>query len=190
MIRRILASSRFFIAFAVLGSFLSAVVLMVFSTLLVADITLDAIFDKEMNEATTKHLSVQFIELIDVILLATVLYIVALGLYKLFIDDELPLPKWLPINTLDELKTRLVNVVVVLLGVNFLGVVVDWDGERAIIYYGTAIGIVIAALAIFTAVSHQSYVPTHARRTSTASESPPDAPVVPVEPPPPDEDRV
>jgi hypothetical protein len=49
LIRRILASSHYFIAFAVLGSFLSTVVLMVFSTLLVANITLDAIFNKRVE---------------------------------------------------------------------------------------------------------------------------------------------
>ena len=54
------------------------------------------------------------IEITDIILLGTVLYIVALGLYQLFIDHNLALPRWLKVNDLTDLKRDLIGVVVVL----------------------------------------------------------------------------
>jgi len=160
--RRILASSRYFIAFAVLGTFVAAIVLLVFGTLLAFDVALDGMFEEGLTEDTAKHLSVQFIEIIDIFLLATVLYIIALGLYSLFIDDDLPIPKWLQISTLDDLKEKLVSVVSVLLGVTFLGQVVDWDGSDDIVELGGAIALVIIALAIYAAVTNHIHLTSDA----------------------------
>ena len=86
------------------------------------------------------------IEVTDIILLGTVLYIVALGLYQLFIDQTLVLPRWLKVDDLADLKRDLIGVVVVLLGVSFLGEVVNWEGQDDILPLGAGIALVIAAL--------------------------------------------
>lgn len=156
MIRTILASSRFFIAIAVLGAFIAAVSLIVYGGLVVVDTTWHA-FSNEIDSAHAKELAVEFIELIDLFLLGTVLYIVALGLYELFIDDKLPMPRWLLIRDLDDLKDKLIGVVIVLLGVTFLGKVVTWDGSRDIVYFGGAISLVIAALGGFVAITRKGH---------------------------------
>ena len=152
MARRILASSRYFVAVGVLGAFLSAVTLLVYGALATAEIVWDTVTAGEVSVDGAKHLSVEFIELTDALLLGTVLYIVALGLYDLFVDPGLPVPAWLHIRTLDDLKGKLVQVIVVLLGVTFLGAVVEWDGEAAILELGAAVALVIAALALTTLV--------------------------------------
>jgi uncharacterized membrane protein YqhA len=152
MLRTILASSRFFIAIAVLGSFIASVALIVYGGIVVIDVTWHA-FSGEFSPEGAKDLAVEFIEMIDLFLLGTVLYIVALGLYELFIDAELPMPNWLLIQDLDDLKDKLIGVVIVLLGVTFLGKVVTWDGTRDILYFGVAIGIVILALGGFSAIA-------------------------------------
>ena len=72
-----------------------------------------------------KHVAITSIELIDLFLISTVLYIVSLGLYSLFIDNKLPLPHWLEITNFNDLERRLLSVIVVLLAVTFLGIVVD-----------------------------------------------------------------
>ena len=79
----------------------------------------------------------------------TVVLIIALGLYELFIDPELKLPEWLEIRHLDDLKSKLTKVVVVVLAVLFLGQTASWDGERDLLRYGAAIALVIAALTWF-----------------------------------------
>lgn len=152
MIRTVLASSRFFVAIAVLGSFLAAVAVIVYGGLVVLKVARDA-FSADITPDGAKALAVELIETIDLFLLGTVLYIVALGLYELFIDDRLPMPDWLLIRDLDDLKDKLIGVVIVLLGVTFLGKVVTWDGSRDILFFGGAIALVIAALGGFIAVS-------------------------------------
>jgi uncharacterized membrane protein YqhA len=95
--------------------------------------------------AEAKHMAVDFIELIDVFLLGTVLYIIALGLYELFVDPALPMPGWLKIRDLDELKER---VIIVLLGVTFLGSAVTWQGQDGFLGFGVAIAAVIGVLGL------------------------------------------
>jgi uncharacterized membrane protein YqhA len=61
------------------------------------------------------------------------------------------LPEWLTINNLDDLKNKLIAVVIVVLGVLFLGQVVSWDGKTDLLGYGVSIALVIAALTYFLA---------------------------------------
>ena len=153
MVRRILARSRYLIAVAALGSFLSAATLLVYGALAVVNVIWDTIGQGEATVDGSKGLAVQFIQLTDVFLLGTVLYIVALGLYDLFVDPGLPVPPWLHIRSLDDLKSKLVQVIVVLLGVTFLGAAVKWDGGGEIIELGAAVALVIAALGLATLLS-------------------------------------
>lgn len=153
VVRRILASSRYFIILAVLGAFLASVVVLVFGALLTVDIALDALLESRVNEEAAKHISLRTIEVIDLFLLGTVLYIISLGLYSLFIDPHLTMPGWLHIATLDDLKERLLGVVSVLLGVTFLGNVLEWENSRDILYLGAAIAVVVLALSVFTVTS-------------------------------------
>ena len=148
MVRRAFASSRFFIAIAVLGTLFAAVALLVYGALAVVEIVWDTIAAGAVSASGAKELAVDFIELIDVFLLGTVLYIVALGLYELFVDPALPVPPWLRVDSLDDLKAKLIQVVVVLLGVSFLGSVVKWNGDEAILELGAAVALVIAAFGL------------------------------------------
>jgi uncharacterized membrane protein YqhA len=153
--RRFVASSRMFIALAAAGSFLSAMTLLVYGFLAVVEIVWDTIWKHEVSSSGSKDLAVEFIELTDVFLLGTVLYIVALGLYDLFVDATLPVPDWLHIRDLNDLKSKLIQVIVVLLGVTFLGRAVNWAGEENILEFGIAIALVIAALAVTTVVQRK-----------------------------------
>jgi uncharacterized membrane protein YqhA len=159
VVRQVLASTRFFIAIAAVGMFLASVSLLVFGTIAVARTTIDAIREGHIDDKVVKHLSVEYISLADVYLLGTVLYIVALGLYELFVDPDLPMPDWLRIETLDDLKHRLIGVIIVLLGVSFVGFVVEWDGDKDIVYLGISIALVIGALGFILAfaMDHDSH---------------------------------
>src|ERR687894_2039432 len=148
-LRNIFAASRFIIGLAVLGAFVGSAILLLIATITLFSIAWNEIvtFDPEkLGRAHIDRLAVELIEITDIILLGTVLYIVALGLYQLFIDRNLPLPHWLKVNDLTDLKRDLIGVVVVLLGVSFLGEVVDWEGGDNLLPLGAAIALVIAAL--------------------------------------------
>ena len=85
------------------------------------------------------------------------MYIVSLGLYQLFIDPSVPVPRWLRVRNLTELKRDLIGVTVVLLGVTFLGEVVDSDpttpDQSGILFLGAAIALVAASLGLFLWIS-------------------------------------
>jgi uncharacterized membrane protein YqhA len=148
-VRNIFAASRFIIGFAVLGSFVGSAILLVIATITLFSIAWNEIANFDLDNLGEHHidrLAVSLIEITDIILLGTVLYIVALGLYQLFIDQNLALPRWLKVNDLNDLKRDLIAVVVVLLGVSFLGEVVNWEGDNDILPLGAGIALVIAAL--------------------------------------------
>ena len=150
-LRNVFAASRFVIGLAVLGSFVGSAILLVIATITLFRIAWNEIVNFDPNDLGGRHnriesLAVDLIEITDVILLGTVLYIVALGLYQLFIDQSLALPRWLKVNNLTDLKRDLIGVVVVLLGVSFLGEVVKGEDKNLLLPFGAGIALVIAAL--------------------------------------------
>ncbi len=148
MLRHILASSRYLVVIAVIGSFLAALTVLVYGGLTVFNILVSTFSHLTFTAEEARHLSVECIEIIDLFLLGTVLYIVALGLYDLFIDDRLAMPHWLEIHNLEDLKEKLIGVIVVLLAVTFLAEVVSWDGNNSILSLGVSVGLVLLALAL------------------------------------------
>ena len=149
MFNRALSASRFLIIVAVAGSLLAATTLIIYGGLEAVQLVANTIGEAELSRKSAKAIALEFIEIVDLFLLGTVFYIVALGLYELFIDQDVRLPDWLTIKTLDDLKDKLVAVVIVVLGVLFLGQVVSWDGERDLLGFGASIALVVAALTYF-----------------------------------------
>jgi uncharacterized membrane protein YqhA len=149
MLRTVLSNSRYLILVAVIGSLLAATTLLVYGGLEIFVLIGQAIAAGEVTSKGAKVLALAFIEVIDIFLLGTVFYIVALGLYELFVDDSAALPAWLIIHDLDDLKHKLIGVVIVVLAVLFLGQVVGWDGEQNLLPLGGAIALVIGTLTFF-----------------------------------------
>ena len=100
-------------------------------------------------DMTNREVFLASIKLIDLVLLATILQVVAFGLYALFIDSDLPVPAWLRTGDVDDLKFKLAGIVVVMLGVLFLEEVIHWSSDRDLMPLGLAIAAVIIALSYF-----------------------------------------
>ena len=75
-------------------------------------------------------------------------YIIALGLYELFIAKA-PLPGWLEICDLDDLKDKLLGLVIIALAVLILGETLTWNGSGDILSFGLAIAAGIAAISAY-----------------------------------------
>ena len=148
---RIPGYSRFLVGIPVLGLLVGATTLVVMSAIT----TVHTVGMAIEGQLTKSEAVLDFIELADVFLLATVLYIMALGLYELFIDDRLTLPHWLEIHTIDDLKSRLVGVIVVVLAVSFLGLVIQGTPSRDLMYQGVGIAAVVAAMGYFLSKKHE-----------------------------------
>ena len=148
MLHRVLARSRYLMLIAVFGSFAASVTLLIYGALETV-ITIGHTATVPVSRENSKELILSCIEVVDLFLLATVFYITALGLYELFIDDRIKVPIWLEIHTIDDLKTKLTSVIVVVLSVLFLSEVVRWNGGTNILPLGAGIALVIAALTYF-----------------------------------------
>jgi len=149
MLRRTLASSRWIVLIAVAGTMVASLALLIYEAIVVVETAAEAIRNGSLSPKAAKALAVGMIEAVDVFLIAIALYITSLGLFVLFVDDTLPVPKWFQIRNLEDLKSNLVSVVIAVLAVLFLRETVSWDGSRDILAFGTALALVIAALTFF-----------------------------------------
>ena len=148
MIGRMVASSRFFVLIATLSLFLAFMAVMV-STMIVTVVTILHAMGIDYDGMSQNEMIGKLIKQADYALLATVLYVLALGLYSLFVDDRVPMPSWLRIHDLGNLKELLAGVVVVAIAVIFLGQALTWDGTSDLLAPGLASAAVIASLALF-----------------------------------------
>jgi uncharacterized membrane protein YqhA len=149
---RFLAGTRYLVLLPILGLALAAGVFFVvggYSLIrLIFVRLLEALYIIEA-EAHAEEIPVviEIIEFVHTFLIGTVLYITAVGLYQLFIE-EVEFHGWLKIDSTEELEMNLIGVTVVVLAVNFLGVAFTGD-PSILIEYGAGIALPIAALALF-----------------------------------------
>lgn len=99
-----------------------------------------------------KELIVALVEVVDIFLISTVFYIVFLGLYELFIDNNVQTPKWLNIESIDDLKKKLISAIVLVISVYFLSVLENPQIARyEMTLIAIGISFVIFALSYFIA---------------------------------------
>lgn len=107
------------------------------------------IVDAVLNDAYLKDTIVDVLTAVDAILLGTVLLVIGYGLYELFVDTRLEVPAWLQVRDLDDLKSKLIGVVVAIIAVVFVGVFVDANRASDVVSYGLGAGALVAGLALF-----------------------------------------
>ena len=157
MIHRILASSRQLIILAVICSFIASVTILIYGVIQTGSAIWQVLHDGAVSSKGAKKLVVSLVEVIDMFLLSTVFYITALGLYELFIDDRINVPEWLEIHDIDDLKGKLISVIIVVLSVLFLGQAVTWSGDANFLPFGASVALVIASLTYFLSAQHKNY---------------------------------
>jgi len=153
-------NSRFVIFLAVLGSLFASfaifymatvdVVILVQHTLHYADSSLTDEARKALHDSTVSHI----VEVVDGYLLAVVLLIFSLGLYELFISDidqahgSKASSKILVISNLDDLKSRLAKVILMIMIVTLFEEALNMHIAQPIdlVYMGAAIALIALAL--------------------------------------------
>jgi uncharacterized membrane protein YqhA len=139
----------------IIATFIAALALMIYGAIETWNFVYELFFTAHHLEHDEALLHA--IEIVDLFLLATVVQVVSLGLYQLYINQELALPSWLKIRTLDDLKSKLVGVTVTVMSVYFLGQAVVWTGGDDIAFLGGGIAAVIAALTYFLSTIDKSH---------------------------------
>jgi uncharacterized membrane protein YqhA len=136
---------KIFTFIAVIGVIVLAIGVFFYSLYEVLIVIQTIIFEKpEEGEVILKSLKA-----IDAVLLGVIFFIIGLGLFELFISPIDNLPEWFHMKDIDQLKSMLIKVVVVVIGVSFTGKIVTWDGSSDLLGYGVGLGAVVFALSYF-----------------------------------------
>lgn len=96
----------------------------------------------------------EFLTVIDLFLIGATMLIAAIGFYELFISrvdppGGRPLPQWLLLQDLNDLKARVIAMIVLVAAVSFIEVLVDFRSGREVLELGGGVALVIAALTVF-----------------------------------------
>ena len=161
-------NSRFVIIAAVVGSLLAGFAIFYMATVDVvylfehalhyADSSLTEEARKSLHDSTVSHI----VEVVDGYLLAIVMLIFSLGLYELFISDidqahgSKSSSKILVINNLDDLKSRLAKVILMILIVTLFEEALNMKLSTPLdlVYLGASIALISLALYLTHASEH------------------------------------
>jgi uncharacterized membrane protein YqhA len=148
---RMFGATRYVMTVAVLAVFLGATVLLIVGIMQMGGAVWHAIFAGQASGTESVSLRVAVIEAVDVILVATVLFVIAFGLYQLFVDPTLrsTLPAWLQIAGISNLEVRLAGMVITVLSIIALTRALEPHGEASGSGIGFEIAAVIAAISLF-----------------------------------------
>ena len=140
-----------------------------------ADSSLSAEARKALHDGTVSHI----VEVVDGYLLATVMLIFSLGLYELFISEidqahgSKSSSKILVINSLDDLKSRLAKVILMILIVTLFkeALRMEIGSPLDLVYLGASIALISLALYFTHASEHGGSNDTqHSENASDKSE--------------------
>lgn len=143
--RKILGLTRYAVVVPAIASMIGALLLMAQGSIAIVTVVVEAVF----NNSYLKVTIVDVLTAVDAILLGTVLLVIGYGLYELFVDDLIEVPSWLQVKDLDDLKSKLIGVVVAIISVVFVGVFVDANRADEVLAYGLGAGALVAGLALF-----------------------------------------
>jgi len=156
----VLWNSRFVIIAAVIGSLLAGFVIFYMATVDVVNLFMhalhytDTVLTDEARKSLHDSIVTHIVEVVDGYLLATVMLIFSLGLYELFISDidqaqgSRASSKILVIRSLDDLKSRLAKVILMILIVTLFQEAINMKLTTPLdlVYLGASIALIALAL--------------------------------------------
>jgi len=146
-----LSLSRVVVVVPVIVLLLAAVASFAYGTDVFARSVLHVLDDSQL----TSHNLGFLLLLTDLFLIGATLMIAAFGFYDLFIGTTgasgrgARLPGWLRMHDLNDLKARVISMIILVAAVSFVDDVVESKGGLDTLYLGVGVGVVIAALTAF-----------------------------------------
>src|SRR5438046_2879508 len=149
---RALSLSRLVVIVPVIVLLLSAVASFAYGT----EVFVRSVQSVVVSPQLTSHNLGFLLLLTDLFLVGATLMIAGFGLYELFItridapDPGKRLPGWLRMHDLNDLKARVISMIILVAAVTFPDVAVESKGSGLDTFYlGAAVAVVIAALTAF-----------------------------------------
>lgn len=149
--RNILGLTRYAVVVPAIASMIGALLLMAQGSIEMVIV----VYESVTTDTYLKDTIVDVLTAVDAILLGTVLLVIGYGLYELFIDTDIKVPEWLQVRDLDDLKSKLIGVVVAIIAVVFVGVFVDSNRADEVLSYGLGAGALVAGLALFALATNK-----------------------------------
>src|SRR5215470_4799275 len=148
---RALSLSRLVVVVPVIVLLLSAMASFAYGT----EVFIKSVVSFVQDPQLTSHNLGFLLLLTDLFLVGATLMIAGFGFYELFIgriDIEgrgLRLPGWLKMDDLNDLKARVISMIILVAAVSFTDVAVESKAGLETFYLGTGVAVVIAALTAF-----------------------------------------
>ncbi len=148
---RALSLSRIVVVVPVIVLLLSAMASFAYGT----DVFVRSVSHIVDGSQLTSHNLGFLLLLTDLFLIGATLMIAAFGFYDLFIGRTgasgpgVRLPGWLRMHDLNDLKARVISMIILVAAVSFVDDVVESKGSRDTLYLGVGVAVVIAALTAF-----------------------------------------
>jgi uncharacterized membrane protein YqhA len=152
---QLVGHSRFVVLLAVVAVLLVALSLFVFGAIEALTGVWRAWKDLLSGGLGATRLTVEFLEIVSLMLKAVVFYIIGVGLYSLFVAP-LNITVSLGVQTLNDLESKVVSVIVVILGVTFLEHFIRWEEPVATLQFGAAMALVVLPLVLFQRYAHKA----------------------------------
>lgn len=151
---RLIGRTRLIVFVGVVGVLVCAISLFLLGGVLAADTVWSAWRGVLEGEREPTALSVQFLEVVSVMLKAVFFYLIGVGLYSLFIAP-LNVTVALGVETLNDLETKIISVIIVIMAVRFLERFIEGEGDVDLLRRAASLGVVVAALVFFKIFTHR-----------------------------------
>ena len=145
MLEVILQKSKYLTILTVVITLLCALVLYLITSVAAIMAVYEALTSGDWSTTTTKTFAVTLLKVVDMFLICIGLQIIAAGVYKLFINDQITLPAAMNPSSITELKLSLVRISSLVLLIMFVERAVDLGPSRELLEYGIAIAVIMIA---------------------------------------------
>lgn len=145
---KFLENCKYIVLVAVFALMIAAATTFLWGGVKTANFVLMLLRDVSNESLITLYL----LQAVDIFLIGTVLLILSVGLYDLFIH-KLNLPQWLEIDNLSKLKAKLSDVIILFMAIKFLEKLLTAKSAQDTLFIALAVAVVAAVLIAFNQIS-------------------------------------
>jgi len=150
---RLIGRSRVIVVVAVVAVLLCAFSLFLLGAWFAAGAIAHAWIGVFAGDLGSTELIVRFLEIVAVMLKAVFFYLIGVGLYSLFIAP-LNVTVALGVETLNDLETKVISVIIVIMAVTFLERFIQRESAIGLLQVAGALALAVAALVAFKAFTN------------------------------------
>jgi len=151
---RLIGRSRIIVSVAVVAVLLSAFSIFLLGAWLSLQNMWQAWTGVFAGTVESTDLTIRFLEIVTLMLKAVFFYLIGVGLYSLFISP-LNVTVALGVETLNDLETKVISVVIVIMGVHFLEPFIRWTDPMVTLQHAASLALVVGALVFFKIFAHR-----------------------------------